>query len=130
MSPGYPARNAYDGSGGHYNFFFGGQPSYTYTTITLHSSPSLLDSGVWFDTKTYTELTGLYVRVHSPVSVFTADSECIWLNHNKNDPMPAFLVSFQGIWYKSEAYRKTVCSPAVNQCGNPQPWLLGVILFH
>ena len=113
MSPGYPARNAYDGSGGHYNFFFGGQPSYTYTTITLHSSPSLLDSGVWFDTKTYTELTGLYVRVHSPVSVFTADSECIWLNHNKNDPMPAFLVSFQGKRYKAEAYRKKGYSPVV-----------------
>ena len=113
MSPGYPARIPNYGWGCQYYLFWGGLPSYTYTTITLHSSPSLLDSGVWFDTKTYTELTGLYVRVHSPVSVFTADSECIWLNHNKNDPMPAFLVSFQGKRYKSEAYRKKGYSPVV-----------------
>ena len=98
MSPGYPARS--DGRGEELMMYFGGQPSYTYTTITLHSPPSLLtDAGLYISTGPFYDSTGFRVEVYSPISIFTADSECIWLFSWSRGKWPAFLVSFQGIWH-------------------------------
>ena len=100
MNPGYPARSEGRIGDGQYMMYFGGQPPYTYTTITLHSSPSLLSGGgfyIWYGT--HPDSTGFRVEVYSPISIFTADSECIWLLSWSRGIWPAFLVSFQGIWH-------------------------------
>ena len=129
MTPGYPARG--DGRAEELRMYFGGQPSYTYTTITLHSPPGLLTkAGLYIMNGPYYDSTGFRIDVYSPISIFTADSECIWLYNWGRDQWPAFLVSFQGIWYKTEAYRQNSMFTSCNQCGSSQLWRLGVMLFH
>ena len=100
INPGYPARSEGRSGDGQYMMYFGGQPPYTYTTLTLHSSPSLFsDGGFYIKNGTHWDFTGFSEEVYSPVSIFNAESECIWLYSWSGNLWPAFLLSFQGIWH-------------------------------
>ena len=108
MSWGYPAKKRESYGVGYY-MYFGGLPPNTYTTMSLHSSPSLLANMSlnmypvtgkqrkgWFPGFS-TELP------HTPISVFTeegyaveASCLCSSLNVNADSLYPAFLFSFKG----------------------------------
>ena len=99
ISEGYPSRSP---ASSMFPFFmyFGGQPSHTYTTIRLHSSPSLL-SGASLKVKSdVSQLTGGFTtELHTPLSIYTADSGYVIVEmpRSTSQDSPAFLFSFKGI---------------------------------
>ena len=98
MSRGYPTRRVQNNL--RPLMYFGGQPSHTYTTIRLHSSPSLL-SGARLKVKSdVSQLTGGFTtELHTPLSIYTADKGyvIVELPRSTSQDSPAFLFSFKGI---------------------------------
>ena len=108
MSWGYPAKKRESYGVGYY-MYFGGLPPNTYTTMSLHSSPSLLANMslnmypvTWKQRKGW--FPGFSTELpHTPISVFTeegyaveASCLCSSLNVNADSLYPAFLFSFKG----------------------------------
>ena len=89
-----------------YYMAFGGLPSNTYTTVTLHSSPSLLLEMI---VKMYQscgnnhsqELLGFSTELHTPISVYTDEgyavvADCYHRLSDADTLYPALLLSFKG----------------------------------
>ena len=102
MSPGYPTRRSDNNYGVLYDMFFGGLPPNTYTTIRLHSAPSLLSGGTLqmasgsLGGRSYLAFSS---DLYTPISVFTAENHIININVNRDftsDLHPAFLFSYEG----------------------------------
>ena len=107
MSPGYPARTAALNSSDaamvkiKHNMFFGGHPPSSYTTITLHSPPRLLQGSSlqMTDGRMFKNYTAFTQDLHDPVSVFTDGDNLINMYEMRNDTTQthaAFLFSFKG----------------------------------
>ena len=107
ISEGYPAKRIM-GWEAHilYYMAFGGLPSNTYTTVTLHSSPSLLlemivimyQSG---EKDLSQQFLGFSTELHTPISVYTDEGNAVRANgyHRVTDAdtlYPALLLSFKG----------------------------------
>ena len=82
--------------------FFGALPPNTFTTIRLHSAPSLLSGGSLqmasgsLGGRSYLAFSS---DLHTPISVFTAENHIININVNRDfnsDLHPAFLFSYEG----------------------------------
>ena len=107
MSRGYPTRSAQNRI---YRFlmYFGGQPSHTYTTIRLHSPPTLL-SGARLNVRSLGgPVTGGFTSVLStPISIYTADTGYIYVEAPKPSRAQqgaSFLFSFEGkVIYSNQA---------------------------
>ena len=108
MSWGYPAKKRYKSSVS-YNMEFGGLPPNTYTTMSLHSSPSLLaNMSLNMYPVTRKQRKGWFPGFstelpHTPISVFTeegyaveASCLCSSLYIDADALYPAFLFSFKG----------------------------------
>ena len=112
MSRGYPTRRVQNNL--RPLMYFGGQPSHTYTTIRLHTSPSLL-SGARLKVKSdISQLTGGFTtELHTPLSIYTADSGYVIVEmpRSTSQDSPAFLFSFKGIVLSSvvATFRKYEC---------------------
>ena len=77
--------------------YFGGQPSHTYTTIRLHTSPSLL-SGARLNVGSQGDPL-FNAALSTPISIFTADSGYIYVKvtkNRRNQFAGSFLFSFEG----------------------------------
>ena len=99
ISEAYPSRSP-GSSIWPFFMYFGGQPSYTYTTIRLHSPPSLLSGGLFIEENLEGPLTGEFTtELHTPLSVYTADSGyvVVLVPRIPHHDTSAFLFSFQGI---------------------------------
>ena len=102
MSPGYPARRSDIYPGLNYSMFFGGLPPHTYTTIRLHSSPSLLSGGSLQMSNGLVgdwSYLGFSSEMHTPISVFMENGNIINIYDKRvssNGLHPAFLFSFEG----------------------------------
>ena len=99
MSWGYPAKRR-ETNGSAYTMDFGGLPSNTYTTMSLHSSPSLLanmslDMNLVAGRQAKGRFPGFSTELpHTPISIFTEEG-----SHEFSDAdtlYPAFLFSFKG----------------------------------
>ena len=107
MSRGYPTRSAQNRI---YRFlmYFGGQPSHTYTTIRLHSPPTLL-SGARLNVRSLGgPLTGGFTAsLSTPISIYTADTGYIYVEAPKPSRAQqgaSFLFSFEGkVIYSNQA---------------------------
>ena len=101
MSEGYPANRGRENSVT-YDMAFGGLPSNTYTTVTLHSSPSLLlEMTVTMYQHDGEQLLGFSTELHTPISIFTEEGYAIFADgfHFVSDAdtlYPAILLSFEG----------------------------------
>lgn len=102
ISPGYPVQGSDNNYGVIYDMFFGGLPYHTYTTIRLHSSPSLLSGSSLQMSNGYVgdwSYLGFSGNLSTPISVFTAEHNIININIKRDssaDLDPAFLFSFEG----------------------------------
>ena len=107
MSRGYPTRSAQNRI---YRFlmYFGGQPSHTYTTIRLHSPPTML-SGARLNVRSLGgPLTGGFTAsLSTPISIYTADTGYIYVEAPKPSQAQqgaSFLFSFEGkVIYSNQA---------------------------
>ena len=88
-----------------YNIFFGGLPSYTYTTITLHSSHNHLSGTVIRMSlgrgRTTSQVLGFSTELLTPISIDTGYNNSVHLYDSPIDPQtdttpPAFMFSFAG----------------------------------
>ena len=122
MSPGYPARSEDNSLYSQFDMYFGGQPSYTYTTITLLSSPSLLSGSLL---RIHTRSApgrpfpgGFSEESPSPISIFTGDTSFIRVFGWKRDSTAlraAFLFSFEGrILYSGKLSNYKQCCTLIN----------------
>ena len=106
MSPGYPARTAALNSSNIYHMFFGGEPTDTYTTMTLHSGIKHLRGASLEMTngKAYKHLDprmnmSFSETYHERVSVHTMANEVIYMYDTRDSTTQthaAFLFSFKG----------------------------------
>ena len=106
MSEGYPAKERGRDEDVLYGMAFGGLPSNTYTTVTLHSSPSLLLEMTMHmlepDGEQYPRpLLGFSTELHTPISIFTGEGYAIRadgfdLASDADTLYPAILFSFEG----------------------------------
>ena len=102
MSEGYPANKRGSYGGLIYDMAFGGLPSNTYTTVTLHSSPSLLlakTREMWkFDGLHLPQFSGFSTELQTPISIFTEESYAVVAHYSDPDTLfPALLFSFKGL---------------------------------
>ena len=105
MSEGYPAYRGRERSVT-YDMAFGGLPSNTYTTVTLHSSPSLLLKMIvnmhqYDGDGLISRFLGFSTELHTPISIFTEEGYAIsadgWDVASDADTLyPAILFSFEG----------------------------------
>ena len=102
MSEGYPANKRGSYGGYIYDVAFGGLPSNTYTTVTLHSSPSLLlgkTVELWkFDGLHLPQFSGFSTELQTPISIFTEEGYAVVAHYSDPDTLfPALLFSFKGL---------------------------------
>ena len=105
MSEGYPAYRGRENSVT-YDMAFGGLPSNTYTTVTLHSSPSLLlemtvNMYQLDGEQHFRVLLGFSTELHTPISIFTGEGYAIRADgfdvaSDADTLYPAILFSFEG----------------------------------
>ena len=88
-----------------YRMAFGGLPSYTYTTISLHSSPNRLQGMELYmfrSRRPYAKFLGFSSELHSPISIFTEYDDAVkaenydYLLSDDETTYPTFLFSFKG----------------------------------
>ena len=106
MSEGYPAKERGRDEDVLYGMAFGGLPSNTYTTVTLHSSPSLLLEMTMYMLEPDGEqsprrLLGFSTELHTPISIFTGEGYAIRADgfdvaSDADTLYPAILFSFEG----------------------------------
>ena len=102
ISEGYPAKRKDKYVA--YVMVFGGLPSNTYTTMTLHSSPSLLanmslDMFPIVGRQIGDKIPGFSTELHTPISVFTGEGyavQAFGFDYSAAPLNPAFLFSFKG----------------------------------
>ena len=100
---------------------FGGLPSNTYTTMSLHSSPSLLanmslDMFQIVGTQDSDKIPGFSTELHTPISVFTGEGyavQAFGYDISAAPLNPAFLFSFKG-----QCCIAVATSTAVNHTSN------------
>ena len=75
--------------------YIGGEPHNTYTTVTLHSPPSLLSDG--YITTLNAEEEVFTADYHTPISINSGDEGhlALYLRHDLYALRPAFLLSFE-----------------------------------
>ena len=101
ISEGYPAKKK--DKYVIYGMDFGGLPSNTYTTMSLHSSPSLLanmslDMFQIVGKQTGDIIPGFSTELHTPISVFTGEGyavQAFGYDSSAAPLNPAFLFSFK-----------------------------------
>ena len=73
--------------------YIGGEPHNTYTTVTLHSPPSLLSNG----NITHDKVKVFTADYHTPISINSGDEGHVILDlrHDPYALRPAFLLSFE-----------------------------------
>ena len=109
MSWGYPAAMRGESLFVVYHMDFGGLPSNTYNTMSLHSSPSLLanmslDMSQIVGSQISDKIPGFSTELHTPISVFTGEGYAVqaaggyvFSDGDDGDTLnPAFLFSFKG----------------------------------
>ena len=102
MSEGYPAKKRGRQEGVTYDMAFGGLPSNTYTTVTLHSSPSLLLGKtvtlLKYDGLHLPQFSGFSTELQTPISIFTEEGYAVVAHYSDPDTLfPALLFSFKGL---------------------------------
>ena len=99
MSPGYPNRTAALNSSISYNMFFGGEPTLSYTTMTLHSSPGLLSGAILQMKSGKWTFVAFSADINDPVSLMPKGDNLTYMYDTRNSTTQrhaAFLFSFKG----------------------------------
>ena len=100
MSPGYPNRTvALNSSIIYNNMFFGGEPTLSYTTMTLHSSPGLLSGAILQMKSGKWTFVAFSADINDPVSLMPKGDNLTYMYDTRNSTTQrhaAFLFSFKG----------------------------------